>query len=140
MLVVAAVELFRTDVWLALAALVVLPLAVVANLVFQRQMSPAAIHAQQLRAEVADIAHESFEAAVLVTSLGTEAREEARFAARAAQLRDANVRVGIVRAMFDPVIDLLPEPRHAARAGGGHRAGQRGPRRAPGTSSRRRTC
>jgi ABC-type multidrug transport system fused ATPase/permease subunit len=108
MLVVATVELVRTDLWLAAAALVVLPLAVVANIVFQRRMSPAAIHAQQLRAEVADIAHESFEAAVLVTSLGTEAREEARFAQRAAQLRDANVRVGIVRALFDPVIDLLP--------------------------------
>lgn len=108
MLVVATVALFRTDVWLALAALVVLPLAVVANLVFQRRMSPAAIRAQQLRAEVADIAHESFEAAVLVTSLGTAAREEARFAGRAKQLRDANVHVGTVRAMFDPVIDLLP--------------------------------
>ena len=108
MLVVAAVALFRTDVWLALAALVVLPLAVIANLVFQRRMSPAAIRAQQLRADVADIAHESFEAAVLVTSLGTAAREEARFARRAQQLRDANVRVGVVRAMFDPVIDMLP--------------------------------
>ncbi|WP_051274336.1 ABC transporter ATP-binding protein [Cellulomonas sp. URHD0024] len=108
MLVVATVALFRTDVWLALAALVVLPLAVVANVVFQRRMSPAAIRAQQLRAEVADIAHESFEAAVLVTSLGTAAREEARFAGRATQLRAANVRVGTVRAMFDPVIDVLP--------------------------------
>lgn len=108
MLVVATVALFRTDVWLALAALVVLPLAVVANLVFQRRMSPAAIRAQQLRADVADIAHESFEAAVLVTSLGTAAREEARFARRAQELRDANVRVGIVRALFDPVIDVLP--------------------------------
>ena len=108
MLVVATVELVRTDLWLALAALVVLPLAVVANVVFQNRMSPAAIRAQQLRAEVADIAHESFEAAVLVTSLGTAAREEARFAARATQLREANVRVGIVRALFDPVIDLLP--------------------------------
>ncbi len=108
MLVVATVELVRTDLWLALAALLVLPLAVIANVVFQRRMSPAAIRAQQLRAEVADIAHESFEAAVLVTSLGTEAREEARFAQRAAQLRDANVRVGVVRALFDPVIDLLP--------------------------------
>jgi ATP-binding cassette, subfamily B, bacterial len=108
MLFVAAVELFRTDVRLALAALAVLPLAVVANLVFQRRMSPVAIRAQQLRADVADIAHESFEAAVLVTSLGTAAREEARFSRRATELRDANVRVGIVRAMFDPVIDLLP--------------------------------
>lgn len=108
MMVVATVELVRTDIWLALAALVVLPLAVIANVVFQNRMSPAAIRAQQLRAEVADIAHESFEAAVLVTSLGTEAREEARFAERATQLRHANVRVGVVRALFDPVIDLLP--------------------------------
>ena len=108
MMVVATFELVRTDLWLAVAALVVLPLAVIANIVFQRKMSPAAIRAQQLRAEVADIAHESFEAAVLVTSLGTEAREEARFAERATELRHANVRVGVVRAMFDPVIDLLP--------------------------------
>ncbi|WP_147572847.1 ABC transporter ATP-binding protein [Cellulomonas massiliensis] len=108
MLVVAAVELLRTDVWLAAAALVVLPLAVVANLVFQRKAAPAAQRAQQLRAEVADVAHESFEAAVLVKSLGTQDREEERFSARAAELAAANVHVGKVRAFFDPVIDLLP--------------------------------
>lgn len=108
MIAVAAVALLSTDVWLALAALVVLPAAVVANLVFQRRMSPAATRAQQLRAEVADIAHESFEAALLVKSLGTEEREERRFAERAGQLKDANVRVGVVRAYFDPVIDMLP--------------------------------
>ncbi len=108
MIAVATVALLRTDVWLAVAALVVLPLAVVANLVFQRRMTPAITHAQQLRAEVADVAHESFEAATLVKSLGTEDREDARFTARARALRDANVRVGVVRAVFDPVIDLLP--------------------------------
>ncbi|QZN87531.1 ABC transporter ATP-binding protein [Cellulomonas sp. C5510] len=108
MIGVAAVALLSTDVWLAVAALVVLPAAVVANLVFQRRMSPAATRAQQLRAEVADIAHESFEAALLVKSLGTEDREERRFAERADRLRAANVRVGVVRAYFDPVIDMLP--------------------------------
>ncbi|UJP38915.1 ABC transporter ATP-binding protein [Cellulomonas palmilytica] len=108
MLVVATVALLRTDVWLALAALVVVPLAVVANAWFQRRMSPAITHAQQLRAEVADVAHESFEAGLLVTSLGTQAREERRFAERSSALADANVRVGVVRAFFDPVIDLLP--------------------------------
>ncbi|WP_250444790.1 ABC transporter ATP-binding protein [Actinotalea sp. C106] len=108
MIVVAAVALFSVDVWLAVTALVVLPIAVLANLVFQRYMSPAITRAQQLRAEVSDVAHESFEAALLVKSLGTEAREEARFAERADALRAANVRVGKVRAVFDPVIDLLP--------------------------------
>ncbi|SFK00395.1 ABC-type multidrug transport system, ATPase and permease component [Cellulomonas sp. KH9] len=108
MIVTATVALLRTDVWLAVAALVVLPLAVIANLVFQRRMTPAITRAQQLRAEVADVAHESFEAAALVKSLGTEDREDERFTDRARALRDANVRVGVVRAVFDPVIDLLP--------------------------------
>ncbi len=108
MIGVAAVALLRVDLWLGLTALAVLPVAVLANLVFQRYMSPAITRAQQLRAEVADVAHESFEAALLVKSLGTEDREERRFSSRAYALRDANVRVGRVRAAFDPVIELLP--------------------------------
>ncbi|MBM7477508.1 ABC-type multidrug transport system fused ATPase/permease subunit [Oerskovia jenensis] len=108
MIGVSAVMLFRIDVWLACAALIVIPLAVAVNVVFQKYMSPAITHAQQLRAEVSDVAHESFEAALLVKSLGTEAREERRFAARTDELRAANVRVGVVRAFFDPVIELLP--------------------------------
>lgn len=108
MLLVATVGLVATDAWLALAALLIVPTTVVANVVFRRRMHPAASRAQQLRAEVAEVAHESFEAAVLVKSLGTADREEARFAERAGRLRDANVRVGVVRAFFEPVIDLLP--------------------------------
>ncbi|MCB7137361.1 ABC transporter ATP-binding protein [Cellulosimicrobium marinum] len=108
MIGVAAVMLFRVDVWLACAALLVIPVAVAVNVVFQRYMSPAVTRAQQLRAEVADVAHESFEAALLVTSLGTADREERRFAERTDALRAANVRVGVVRAFFDPVIELLP--------------------------------
>lgn len=108
MIVVAAVALFAVDAWIAVTALAVLPLAVLANVVFQRYMTPAVTRAQQLRAAVSDVAHESFEAALLVKSLGTADREEARFAGKADELRAANVRVGQVRAMFDPVIELLP--------------------------------
>ncbi|MBI9114940.1 ABC transporter ATP-binding protein [Sanguibacter suaedae] len=108
MILVAAGALLRLDVWLAVAALVVVPAAILANVVFQKHMSPAATRAQQLRAEVADVAHESFEAGVLVKALGTEGREERRFAQRTATLKDANVRVGSVRAVFDPVIEILP--------------------------------
>lgn len=108
MIVIAAVALLSIDVWLAAAALVVLPLAVLVNLVFQKYMSPAITRAQQLRAEVADVAHESFEAALLVKALGTEDREEARFAEKAGELRAANIKVGKVRASFDPIIEFLP--------------------------------
>ncbi|MFE5310861.1 ABC transporter ATP-binding protein [Isoptericola sp. NPDC056605] len=108
MIGVAAGTLLAVDVWLAVAALLVVPAAIAANVVFQRHMTPAVTRAQQLRAEVADVAHESFEGALLVTSLGTADREERRFAERADALRAANVRVGTVRAVFDPVIELLP--------------------------------
>ncbi|MFD6133836.1 ABC transporter ATP-binding protein [Isoptericola sp. NPDC056618] len=108
MIGVAAGMLLAVDVWLAVAALLVVPAAIAANVVFQRHMTPAVTRAQQLRAEVADVAHESFEGALLVTSLGTADREERRFAERTDALRAANVRVGTVRAVFDPVIELLP--------------------------------
>lgn len=108
MILVATVMLFSIDPWLATAALVVIPAAVAANIVFQRYMSPAVTRAQQLRAEVADVAHESFEAALLVKSMGSADREESRFAQRTDALRAANVRAGQIRAVFDPVIELLP--------------------------------
>lgn len=108
MLVVAAVRLVTVDPWLAAAAFAVLPAVMVVNAVFQRRMSPAVTEAQRLRGDVSDVAHESFSAALLVKSLGTEAREEARFARVADASRAANVQVGRVRAVFDPVIELLP--------------------------------
>nr|WP_148220909.1 ABC transporter ATP-binding protein [Xylanimonas cellulosilytica] len=108
MLVVATVMLLAVDVWLAAAALVIIPLTVLVNIVFQRYMVPAAMAAQRLRGEVSDVAHESFEAALLVKALGTADREEERFAERTDELRAAAARVGSVRAVFDPVIDLLP--------------------------------
>ena len=137
MIGIAAAMLLAIDVWLAAAALVVIPAAVVVNLVFQRYMTPAATRAQQLRAEVADVAHESFEGALLVKSLGTADREEARFADRADALRAANVRVGVVRAYFDPVIELLPSLGTLAVLGVG---GRRRAPSTPATSSRPPTC
>ncbi|MFC8796448.1 ABC transporter ATP-binding protein [Promicromonospora sp. NPDC057138] len=108
MIGVAVAMLVTIDPWLALAALAIIPVTVAVNAVYQRHMSPAVTRAQRLRGDVADVAHESFEAALLVKSLGTEDREEDRFGARTQELRAANVRVGIVRSLFDPVIQTLP--------------------------------
>jgi ATP-binding cassette subfamily B protein len=108
MIGVSVAMLLTIDPWLALAALAIIPVTVAVNAVYQRHMSPAVTRAQRLRGDVADAAHESFEAALLVKSLGTENREEDRFGARTQELRAANVRVGIVRSLFDPVIQTLP--------------------------------
>ncbi|GHH64613.1 ABC transporter ATP-binding protein [Promicromonospora soli] len=108
MIGVSVVMLLMIDPWLALAALAIIPVTVAVNAVYQRHMSPAVTRAQRLRGDVADVAHESFEAALLVKALGTEDREESRFGGRTQELRAANVRVGIVRSLFDPVIQTLP--------------------------------
>ena len=48
--------------------------------------------AQQLRAEVSEIAHESFDGALVVKTLGREDGETDRFRQRAEELRDAHDR------------------------------------------------
>ena len=64
--------------------------------------------AQELRAEVSEIAHESFDGAMVVKTLGREGEETGRFAAKARELRDVNIRAGAIRAAFDPTLAALP--------------------------------
>ena len=95
--------------------------------------------AQQLRAEVSEIAHESFDGAMVVKTLGREAEETARFAAKAHELRDVNIRAGRIRAAFDPTLAALPNlgvlvvlvGRRLARPQRRHRPGRRRDRRLP---------
>lgn len=108
MFTVSGVMLVLVDPWLAAAAFVILPLMIVANLIFQKHMTPAVELSQKLRGEVAQKAHESFEGATLVKALGSRDQEVRRFSDSTMRLRGANVRVGIVRAIFDPIIDGLP--------------------------------
>lgn len=108
MLVVTAILLILTDPFLALIGFAVGPLLMVVNYAYQRRMRAVAAKAQRLRAEVADIAHESFDAALVVKTLGREDAEVGRFGERSDELRDRMVEVGRLRAAFDPVIEALP--------------------------------
>ncbi|TDE90452.1 ABC transporter ATP-binding protein [Occultella glacieicola] len=108
MIIVAGVAMIAADPVLGVIGVSVLPLVLVVNAVYRKYMSPAITHVQHQRAVVADVAHESFEAAAVVKALGTEEIEERRFASASATLRDANIAVGRIRSVFDPVIDLLP--------------------------------
>ncbi|HEX6578218.1 MAG TPA: ABC transporter ATP-binding protein [Jiangellaceae bacterium] len=108
MLVVAVVAVVLTDPALAAVGLLVFPAILLVNLLYQRRLSPLATRSQALRAELSGVAHESFDGALVVKSLGREAEETARFAAVARELRDANTAVGTVRGAFDPVLEALP--------------------------------
>ncbi|MGK5741850.1 ABC transporter ATP-binding protein [Micromonospora sp. URMC 103] len=108
MLVGAVVSLFATDWALALVGLAVFPALFALNVVYSRRMAPRQARAQRLRAEVSGIAHESFDGALVVKTMGREAQEAARFAGRAGELRDALISVGRLRGVFDPMLETLP--------------------------------
>ncbi|MEO6715457.1 MAG: ABC transporter ATP-binding protein [Mycobacteriales bacterium] len=100
--------LFATDVRLAIVGLLIFPAIALVNWRFNAVVKPRAMRAQQLRGQVSGVAHESFDAALVVKTLGREAAETARFRERSDVLRDEMVHIGQIRATFDPVIETLP--------------------------------
>ncbi|MEE6260706.1 ABC transporter ATP-binding protein [Plantactinospora sonchi] len=108
MLVAAMASLFVTDWVLALVGVAIFPALFALNVVYSRRMAPRQSRAQQMRGEVSAIAHESFDGALVVKTMGQEARETARFATQAGELRDALISVGRLRGVFDPMLETLP--------------------------------
>ena len=108
MLVITATLLVLTDPFLAIVGFAVGPAILIVNFFYQRRMRAVAAGAQRLRAEVAEIAHESFDAALVVKTLGREDQEVGRFGERSDALRDRMVEVGSLRAIFDPLMEALP--------------------------------
>lgn len=108
MLVAAVFEMVRSDLVLTLVGLVVFPALFVINVFYQSWLSPKVAHAQALRGVVSAVAHESFDGALVVKSLGRETDETDRFREVSHELRDANIAVGRVRSVFDPLLEALP--------------------------------
>jgi ATP-binding cassette, subfamily B, bacterial len=108
LLVITATLLIATDPALAAIGFSVGPLLAAANWYYQRRMRYAATVAQQARADVSEVAHESFDSALVVKTMGREDAETERFRGIADDLRDKMIVVGRLRAFFDPVIEALP--------------------------------
>jgi ABC-type multidrug transport system fused ATPase/permease subunit len=108
MLVTTAGLLVATDWVLAIVGFVVFPLVGVLTYVYGRAVAPRAMRAQELRGAVSSVAHDSFDGALVVKTLGREADETERFRVRSLELRDGLVRLGRVRGLFDPAIEALP--------------------------------
>lgn len=108
MLVAAIFEMVRADLVLTLVGLVVFPALFIINVFYQRWLSPKVAHAQSLRGSVSAVAHESFDGALVVKSLGRETDETDRFRDVSHELRDANIAVGRIRSVFDPLLEALP--------------------------------
>jgi ABC-type multidrug transport system fused ATPase/permease subunit len=108
MLVATLTLLLFTDPVLAIVGSVIFPAIAILTVVYSNRMSPLMTRAQELRAEVSGIAHESFDGALVVKTLGREADETERFSETARELRRTLVAVGRVRGLFDPLMEALP--------------------------------
>ena len=108
MLLGAAAALFATDWVMGLIGAALFSSLLLINVGYSRRMAPRQMRAQQLRAAVSAIAHESFDGALVVKTMGREAEETARFGGRAGELRDSLISVGRLRGAFEPMLDTLP--------------------------------
>ncbi|GAB3660306.1 ABC transporter ATP-binding protein [Glycomyces tarimensis] len=109
MLAVSMAVFFVIDWAIALVAIGMFPTLFALNAVFASKMAPRAKRAQELRAEVSAVGHESFDGALVVKAMGRETAETERFSTSATDLRDAMIGVGRLRAAFEPAIAGLPE-------------------------------
>ena len=119
MLATTAVLLLLTDPFLAVVGFLIGPAIMINNIFYQRRMRVAAAAAQRTRAEVAEAAHESFDAALVVKTLGREETETSRFGGLSNRLRYDMVQMGRIRAVFDPIMEALPTVAVLAVAGVG---------------------
>jgi ABC-type multidrug transport system fused ATPase/permease subunit len=108
MILGAVVALLATDWVLALVGLALFPALLGLNLVYSRRMSPRQIRVQHLRAAVSAVAHESFDGALVVKTMGRESDEARRFGVHVGELRDALISVGRLQGLFAPLMEALP--------------------------------
>lgn len=127
LLVVSAIGLLITDIVIGLAASVVLPLLLGANIVYQRTVDKHFDAAQHEMGHLSEAVLESFEGVTVVKAFGAEGRETLRLSAITERLRDARIRAIRARATFEMMLDAIPSLANLAmlwlgawRVGSGH--------------------
>jgi len=114
MIVVSAVWLVVTDAVLGVVAIMVFPLLLVVNQLYQRRADRFFDAAQAALGRLSAGVHESFEGVQLVKAYGAEQRETARLAEIAGELREARVQAVRVRGTFEALLDVLPSMTNVA--------------------------
>lgn len=108
LIVFATGALILTDFFLAIIGLLMMPVMTVLNRRFGASIEPPASEAQKAIGHVSAVAHESFDGALVVKTLGREAAEVERLHAKADELRRHRVQFGHIRAGFEPAFDGIP--------------------------------
>ena len=105
---VALVTLLLVHPLLALIAAVLFPALAIISRVYTRRVEGPSADVQRRVGDVSSVAHESFDGALVVKTLGREQAEVQRLREASDRLRNERIRVGRMRGTFEPIIDALP--------------------------------
>jgi ATP-binding cassette, subfamily B, bacterial len=108
LIVMALVSLLLVDPVLTLVAVLLFPTLALLNRIYTSLVERPVGVVQQRVAEVSRVAHESFDGALVIKTLGRADDEVERLDEAADALRRARVAVGRIRGTFEPAIDALP--------------------------------
>lgn len=108
MIVISTIWLFLTDVPLGVVAVIVFPLVIATNVVYERAVSTYYTRAQNQLGDFSAAVHESFEGVQLVKAYGAEGRETERLAELAGRVRESRVEAITRRSWFDALTDMIP--------------------------------
>lgn len=108
MLVASTVWMLVIDVPLGAVAVVVFPVLLFTNVIYEKSVSEHFTRAQDQLGEFSAGVHESFEGVQLVKSYGAEGRETERLAGLADRVRTSRVKAIRLRSWFEAVLDVIP--------------------------------
>jgi ATP-binding cassette subfamily B protein len=108
LVVFAIISLATVDWLLMLVAVVLFPLLAIINRMYTTRAEKPLGVVQERVGQVSRIAHESFDGVLVVKTLGLEDEEVERLEGAADELRAARVGLGRIRAVFEPMIEALP--------------------------------
>ncbi|MEM9132834.1 MAG: ABC transporter ATP-binding protein [Actinomycetota bacterium] len=106
--VFSAIALVAVDPLIAVVAFAIFPALTILNRFYSGAVEKPAAEVQAGVGRVSAIAHESFDGALVVKALGRAEAENERFEVAVEHLADRRRRVGYVRAVFEAVMDSLP--------------------------------
>lgn len=105
----SGISLYLIDPWVVLVAFVLFPVMLVVNSIYSRVVQKPLSQVQKGVADIAGVAHESFEGALIVKTLGRQGAEAARFDAATQRLRASRISVGVIGAVLNAVLRSLPQ-------------------------------
>ncbi|MFN8050429.1 MAG: ABC transporter ATP-binding protein [Acidimicrobiales bacterium] len=104
----ALASLIAVDWTFTVIAVALFPMLTLLNKAYAKRAEVPSALVQQRLGDVSSVAHESFDGALVVKTLGLERSESERFALAADRLRTQRLIVGRLRGTFEPVLDILP--------------------------------